>query len=64
MSVFFIISIQIDLENERNPYDEYIELVKPIVEKYSGKYIVRSEKITYLNNHLYIMRKTTAKKHY
>jgi uncharacterized protein (DUF1330 family) len=35
------------MENERNPYDEYIERVKPVVEKYSGKYIVRSEKITY-----------------
>jgi uncharacterized protein (DUF1330 family) len=50
MPAFLIISTQIDLENERNPYNEYIELVKPIVEKYCGKYIVRSEKITYLNN--------------
>jgi uncharacterized protein (DUF1330 family) len=47
---FFIISTQINNEFNRKPYDEYIEQVKPIVEKYGGEYIVRSEKINYLNN--------------
>jgi uncharacterized protein (DUF1330 family) len=50
MPIFFIISTQIDVKEERGPYDEYIERVKPIVENYGGEYIVRSEKITSLNN--------------
>ena len=33
----------------RGEYDEYIELVKPIVEAHNGEYIVRSEKIIPLN---------------
>jgi uncharacterized protein (DUF1330 family) len=50
MSAFFIISTQINGENNRKPYDEYIEKVKPIVENHGGKYIVRSEKIVYMND--------------
>jgi uncharacterized protein (DUF1330 family) len=49
MAAFFIISTQIKGEISRGSYDKYIEIVKPIVEKYGGKYIVRSEKISYLN---------------
>jgi uncharacterized protein (DUF1330 family) len=49
VAAFFIISTQINEEISREPYDKYIETVKPIVEKYGGKYIVRSERISYLN---------------
>ena len=50
MSVHFIIFTEIDNQNDRKPYDEYIQKVKPIVEHYGGKYIVRSEKITALSD--------------
>jgi uncharacterized protein (DUF1330 family) len=49
MSVLFIISTHISEEIGREPYDKYIENVKPIVESYGGHYIIRSEKITYMN---------------
>lgn len=49
MSAFFVVSISIENKNDRNPYDEYIEKVKPIVENYGGKYIVRSERISNLS---------------
>ena len=50
MAIYFIITTKIDDKNDRQSYDEYIEKVKPIVEHYGGKYIVRSEKITALSN--------------
>lgn len=47
--VIFIATISFDKENDMNGYADYIELVKPIVEKYDGKYVIRSEKITALS---------------
>jgi len=44
--VYFIVTTQIPDVNNRKQYDEYILKVKPIVESYGGKYIVRSEQIT------------------
>ncbi len=47
--VYFIAAICFDKENDKDGYFDYVELVKPIVEKYQGRYIVRSEKITAWN---------------
>ena len=49
MSCFFVIDTYIDEDKGRGSYDEYITQVVPIVERYGGKYIVRSEKITSLS---------------
>lgn len=38
------------LEGGRDDYDEYIRLVKPIVESYGGEYLVRSESLTALGD--------------
>jgi uncharacterized protein (DUF1330 family) len=46
MAAFFIVNIEIPNKNERSNYDEYIAKVKPIVESYGGKYILRSEQIS------------------
>jgi uncharacterized protein (DUF1330 family) len=46
MPAYFIVSVTIKNPAERSRYDRYIETVKPIVESYGGRYIVRSEKIT------------------
>ena len=46
--IYFVVNTRIPDESKRKQYDEYILKVKPIVESYGGKYIVRSEKITAL----------------
>lgn len=46
---YFIIDTYIDNPKGRQPYDEYIKEVKPIVEKYGGEYLIRSEKVTCLH---------------
>ena len=43
--VYFVATIYFD-NDKGYEYSEYIEKVVPIVEKYNGKYIIRSEKIT------------------
>lgn len=47
---YFIVTIHSDNIEEINDYQEYIELVKPIIESYGGRYLVRSNKITALQN--------------
>lgn len=49
MPAYFIVNVQIPDKTKRKQYDEYIRNVKPIVESYGGKYILRSEKITALS---------------
>ena len=49
MSCYFVIDTYIDEIRGRGMYDEYIEKVKPIVEKYGGTYLVRTEKVTSLH---------------
>ncbi|MGN0158942.1 MAG: DUF1330 domain-containing protein [Brotaphodocola sp.] len=44
--VYFMVTIHADQDNSE--YMEYIRLVKPIVESYGGRYLIRSEKITSL----------------
>ncbi len=46
MPAFFIVTVETGENNERGSYDEYIAKVKPIVESYGGKYLIRSEQIT------------------
>ena len=46
MSVYFIVNVTIKNPADRSLYDKYIEAVKPIVESYGGKYIVRRELVT------------------
>lgn len=46
--VYFVASIYFNEEKDKKEYFEYIKAVKPIVEKYHGRYIIRSEKITAL----------------
>lgn len=42
--VYFVVTIYSDKEKNNEDYLEYIKEVKPIVNKYHGRYIVRSEK--------------------
>ena len=45
MSVYFIVEIKIKNEN-KDAYAKYVEQVRPIVEKYKGRYLARGGKIT------------------
>lgn len=47
--VYFVATIFLDKKEDLRDYLEYIDLVKPIVTKYHGRYIARSEKITALS---------------
>ena len=49
MACFFIVDVYIDKSKGRGSYDDYIEKVKPIVEKYGGEYIARTENVTSLS---------------
>jgi uncharacterized protein (DUF1330 family) len=49
MACFFIIDVYMDESKGRGSYDDYIEKVKPIVEKYGGEYIARTENVTSLS---------------
>jgi len=44
-----MIDTYIDEKAGRGLYDEYIREVKPIVEKFGGEYVARSEKVTSLH---------------
>ena len=50
MSCYFMIDVYIDKEKGKGSYADYIEKVKPIVEKYGGEYIVRTEQVTTLSS--------------
>ncbi|MGM9650047.1 MAG: DUF1330 domain-containing protein [Butyricicoccaceae bacterium] len=49
MSCYFIVSTHLDAEKDRTHYDEYIRQVRPIVERYGGEYLVRTEQLTALS---------------
>ena len=53
MSCYFIISVFLEPGKDRADYDDYIKLVKPIVEEHGGKYVVRSEGIEYIGKDLH-----------
>lgn len=43
--VYFIVTIQRDRERDCSDYEDYIRMVKPIVERYGGRYLIRSDKV-------------------
>lgn len=43
--VYFIVTIQRDRERDCSDYEDYIRRVKPIVERYGGRYLIRSDKV-------------------
>lgn len=45
MSCYFIVDTYIDEKQGRGEYDAYIREVRPIVESYGGKYLVRTEQV-------------------
>ena len=47
--VYFVVTIYFDNCDDLKAYHEYIKAVQPIVEKYHGRYLTRSENITALN---------------
>lgn len=47
--VYFIATIFTPDKQKNHQYEEYIQLVKPIVESYGGRYLLRSNKITALH---------------
>lgn len=49
MAWYFIADTYINEEKGRGEYDEYINAVKPIVESYGGKYLVRTENLQTLS---------------
>ena len=46
---YFLIDTYVGSEKDRSSYDAYICRVKPVVEKYGGRYLLRSENITPLS---------------
>lgn len=50
MAWYFMVDTYIDEQKGRGEYDNYIQCVKPIVEKYGGEYLVRSEKVENLSS--------------
>lgn len=49
MGCYFSVDVYFSKDKERKEYDEYIALVKPIVEAYGGQYLVRSEDVIALS---------------
>lgn len=50
MKYYFIITVHFEKANGNDDlYREYIQQVKPIVEQFGGRYLVRTEKIEYLS---------------
>ena len=47
--VYFVATIYFGKGKAKKEYLDYIKAVQPIVDKYHGRYIVRSEKITSLS---------------
>ena len=43
--VYFIVTIQRDRARDCSDYEDYIRRVKPIVERYGGRYLIRSDKV-------------------
>ena len=43
--VYFIVTVQKNREKDCSDYEDYIQLVKPIVERYGGRYLIRSDKV-------------------
>lgn len=50
MSCYFIVQVVCRDREKRALYDKYIQMVKPIVERYGGTYLIRSEEIAVLDS--------------
>lgn len=48
MKYYFIVTTYFEKDNEGS-YRDYIQEVKPIVERFGGRYLVRTEEIEYLS---------------
>lgn len=48
MAWYFMVDTYIDGEKGRGEYEDYIRLVKPIVERYGSEYLVRTEEVCHL----------------
>ena len=49
MSWYFMVDTYIDEQKGRGAYEAYIRQVKPIVESYGGRYLVRTENLSALS---------------
>ncbi|MGN1413496.1 MAG: MBL fold metallo-hydrolase [Anaerovoracaceae bacterium] len=49
MACYFLIDTYIDAQRGRGEYDQYMEAVRPIVERYGGEYLLRTEQVTGLS---------------
>lgn len=49
MAWYFIVDTYVDEQKGRGAYEEYIRLVKPIVESHGGRYLVRTENLRSLS---------------
>ena len=49
MPWYFMVDTYIDEQKGRGAYDEYIRLVQPIVERYGGEYLARTERVCSLS---------------
>lgn len=49
MSCYFLVDTYFDENGNQSEYEEYIKLVKPIVECFGGEYLVRSNKVSALS---------------
>ncbi len=49
MECYFIITTYIERNKDTSDYDEYIKLVMPIVKRYGGEYLVRTNVIENLS---------------
>lgn len=49
MGCYFFVDVYVDEEKGRGMYDDYIAKVKPIVERFGGNYLARTESVISLN---------------
>ena len=43
--IYFIVTVKKDDQKDCSDYEDYVRLVKPIVERYGGRYLIRSDKV-------------------
>ena len=50
MPWYFMVDTYIDEQKGRGMYEDYIREVKPVVERYGGEYLVRTDSLCCLSN--------------
>ena len=43
--IYFMVTVKKDNQKDCSDYEDYVRLVKPIVERYGGRYLIRSDKV-------------------